>query len=106
MAWWWIWLIKKSFVLGEKCKDVDFCFLYKIRKITECAGVEGELYVVYKGDMQKARVYDFALEDGRWNSFDNLFLEAAEELGKRIHQLDCWNEYDLDVRKQLYRLKE
>lgn len=55
-----------------------------LEEVTENAGMTGSVCVYPKGNKTKASSYEFTYKDGRWNSFEKLFYEAAETLGKDI----------------------
>lgn len=82
-------VFKKSFLVGGSSSD--FVFSYVIFNITEKAGIKGELRIYPKDRKDLTKVYDFRLKDGKWNTFDKLFLESAEELGERL--VDVRNQY-------------
>lgn len=56
--------------------------------VSEKGGLTGVLYIYPNFDERQAKVFDFNVEDGRWNSFEELLLESGEKLCKHITFLD------------------
>jgi hypothetical protein len=67
--------------------DSDYIFKIKIKNITDNAGLSGEASLYNKENPDNPIRYVINMEDGRWNTFENLFLEAGEEMGKNIKSL-------------------
>lgn len=78
-------VFKKNVFVGG-CSS-EFVFSYVIFDITEKAGIKGELRIYPKDRKDLTKVYDFRLKDGKWNTFENLFLETAEELGEQLIEI-------------------
>ena len=67
--------------------EADFTFKVVIKNITEKAGMRGEAILYDNKNTNNIMKYNFKIDDGRWNSFENLFLEASQEMGKDIKTL-------------------
>lgn len=75
-------VFKRNFLVEDSTSP--FVFTFNIYELTEKAGMRGVLTVCPRGREDISKVYDFFLDDGRLNTFDELLLEAAEELGKKL----------------------
>lgn len=58
--------------------QTPFSIKLKVRSVNESAGVNATAFISYKDNLDFA-VVDVSIENGRWNSFDNLLLENAEK---------------------------
>ena len=58
--------------------QTHFSIRVKVRSINENAGVNATAFICYKG-IKDFAIIEVSVEDGRWNSFDNLLLENAEK---------------------------
>ena len=68
-------------------EESNFVFLIKVKNVSDKAGILAEARLFPKEQPERAIVYAIDLKGGRWNSFDNLFMEAAEKIGKAIAQI-------------------
>lgn len=56
----------------------------KIIEITEKAGIKAEI-TLYTDDISKGKQFSLNVEDGRWNTFDELLKENAEKLAIKLY---------------------
>lgn len=75
---------KKAQYTLEPNSNADFYLDIKMQEITENAGLQGELCIYTKGHKEKSPVYSFILKEGRWNSFEKLLYEAAENFAEQF----------------------
>lgn len=76
---------KRNFLVEDS--TCSFGFTFNIYELTEDAGMRGVLTICPRGREDMAKVYDFFLDDGRLNTFDELLVEAAEKLGKKLVEI-------------------
>lgn len=79
--------LRKKIMLDDTSSS-NFVFSFKIKEVTEDAGIKGELYVYPKDRLNDALIFDFKQKDGRWNDFDILLVENATKIGKRMEEID------------------
>lgn len=78
-------VFKRNFLVEDS--TCPFVFTFYIYELTEEAGMSGVMTVCPRGREDMAKVYDFFLDDGRLNTFDELLMEAAEKLGKKLGEI-------------------
>lgn len=67
-----------TYFVREGEKQTTFSIKLKVRSVNENAGVNATAFISYQDSLNFA-VVDVSIENGRWNSFDNLLLENAEK---------------------------
>lgn len=83
--------LKCNFLVEDSTSP--FVFTFYIYELTEKAGMRGVLTICPRGREDMAKVYDFFMDEGRLNTFDELLMEAAEELGKKLVETRYFSPY-------------
>lgn len=101
--------MEKEFCYPKKCDENEYEVLLKMNSITDKAGLTGKIYVYKIGEKDDACIASFMLKEGRWNSFDKLLDEAAENIapyiGEVIHAVSKKGKADSFVLHRDVRIK-
>lgn len=69
----------------------------KIIEITEKAGIKAEV-TLYTDDISQGKQFSLNVNDGRWNTFDELLKENAEELAVKLYnRIRSSTQYYLEI---------